>query len=87
MNSTTTLSSKGQVVLPRLIRTQLRLAPGSRLRCEVHGDSVVLTPEQPQKFVRKHVIDPDTGLRVSKASKQMEKVSSEMIKALMEEEP
>jgi AbrB family looped-hinge helix DNA binding protein len=86
MSSTTTLSSKGQVVLPRLVRSQLHLAAGMRLRCEIQGDSVVLTPEQPRRFVRKHVIDPETGLRVSKATEGMELVTSEMIRTLLEDD-
>lgn len=44
---TTTLSSKGQVVVPRLVRSKLRLATSTRLPCEIQGDSVVPTPEIP----------------------------------------
>lgn len=83
---TTTLSSKGQVVLPRLVRSQLHLTPGTKLMCVVQGDSVVLTPELPRKHVREYMIDPGTGLRVTKARKDVEPVTSEMIKALLEEE-
>jgi AbrB family looped-hinge helix DNA binding protein len=85
--TTTTLSSKGQVVLPRLVRSKLHLVPGTRLLCEVHGDSVILTPEHPRRFVREYVIDPHTGLRVTKASQGTEPVTSEMIKALLEDYP
>lgn len=83
----TTLSSKGQVVLPRLVRSRLHLAPGTRFLCEVRGDSVVLTPENPVHPEREHVIDPLTGLRVTKAFPNVEPVTSEMIQALLEEEP
>lgn len=83
----TTLSSKGQVVLPRLIRSQLHLAPGTRLVCEVQGNSVVLTPEHPQRFAREHITDPLTGLRVTKASADSEPITSEMVKALLEDYP
>ena len=38
----TTLSSKGQLVLPAKIRRQLRLARGERLSIEVRGETVVL---------------------------------------------
>jgi AbrB family looped-hinge helix DNA binding protein len=37
-----TLSSKGQLVLPAKVRSQLRLVRGERLSIEVHDDSVVL---------------------------------------------
>lgn len=84
---TTTLSSKGQVVLPRLVRSRLHLAPGTRFLCEIRGDSVVLTPEHPVQQVREHVIDPHTGLRVTKAYPNVESVTSEMIQALLEDYP
>ena len=83
----TTLSSKGQVVLPRLVRNRLHLAPGTRLMCEVRGDSVVLTPEHPVRHERTHATDPSTGLRVTQASPGMEPVTSEMVKALLEDYP
>ena len=85
--TTTTLSSKGQVVLPRLVRSKLHLAAGTRLLCEIHGDSVVLTPEHPRRIVREYVVDSDTGLRVTKAVENTEPVTSEMVKALLEDYP
>ena len=85
--TTTTLSSKGQVVLPRLLRSQLHLTPGTKLLCGIQGDSVILTPEHPHRFVREYVTDPDIGLRVTKASQDAEPVTSEMIKTLLEDYP
>jgi AbrB family looped-hinge helix DNA binding protein len=83
---TTRLSSKGQVVLPRLVRTQLRLAPGSKLMCEIRGDSVILTP-QSTRGSKEYVTDPVSGLRVSKRKPKAEVVSSDMIRKLLEEFP
>ena len=83
----TTLSSKGQVVLPRLVRNRLHLAPGTRFVCEVQGDSVVLTPEHPVRHEREYVIDPATGLRVTKARPDVELITSDTIKALLEDYP
>ena len=83
---TTRLSSKGQVVLPRLVRTQLRLAPGSKLICEIRGDSVILTP-QSTRGSKEYITDPVSGLRVSKRQPKAEKVSSDMIRKLLEEFP
>jgi len=85
--TTTTLSSKGQLVLPRLVRSKLHLAPGTRFLCEVQGDSVILTPEHPHRFVREYVTDPQTGLRVTKAFDDAEPVTSEMIKTILEDYP
>ncbi len=85
--TTTTLSSKGQVVLPRLVRNKLHLMPGAKLLCEIQGDSVILTPEQPRRFVREYVTDPHAGLRVTKALEDGEPVTTETIRALLEEYP
>jgi len=83
----TTLSSKGQVVLPRLVRSMLHLTPGTKLICKVHGDSVILTPEHPHRQTREYATDPLTGLRVRKAVDTSEPVTTEMIKTLLEDYP
>lgn len=75
------------MVLPRLVRSRLHLAPGTRFLCEVRGDSVVLTPEHPVRAPREHVVDTQTGLRVTKARPNVESVTSEMIQTLLEEFP
>ena len=48
---------------------------------------MILTPENPHRFTREYVIEPDTGLRVTKASAGAEPVTSEMIKTLLEDYP
>lgn len=83
----TTLSSKGQVVLPLLVRNKLHLAPGTKLLCEIQGDAVLLTPEHSRQWTREYVTDPLTGLRVTKAIKDSEPVTTETVKALLEDYP
>lgn len=85
--TTTTLSSKGQVVLPRLVRSKLHLAPGTKFSCEIQGDSIILTPEHPRRQAREYVIDADTGLRVRKSPDSSEPVTTDMIKALLDDYP
>ncbi len=41
-----TVSTKGQVVIPKEIRDRLRLTAGSRVEIEDRGDSIVLRPVQ-----------------------------------------
>lgn len=55
------------MVLPRLVRSRLHLAPGTQFVCEVRGGSVDLTPEHPIRRGREDVTDPATGLRATKA--------------------
>lgn len=42
--TTVTVSSKGQIVVPKRIRDALRLKPGMRLQVELQGDRLVLKP-------------------------------------------
>ena len=40
----TTLSSKGQVIIPKSVRDELQWAPGTVFRVVAHGGGVLLTP-------------------------------------------
>lgn len=40
----TTVSVKGQVVIPKSVREALGLRPGTRLLVDTQGDKIVLTP-------------------------------------------
>ena len=44
----TTVSTKGQVVIPKAVRERHGLRPGARLHVEDHGDSIVLRPVRSQ---------------------------------------
>jgi len=81
----TTISSKGQLVLPAKVRRQLRLAQGERLSIEVRGDSVILRPmSQPRRYrTARH---PASGLPVMVAlERPARKVSAAEIARLSAE--
>jgi AbrB family looped-hinge helix DNA binding protein len=44
--STTTLSSKGQLVIPRKIRQALHLKPGDKIKFTLEGQRIVIEPER-----------------------------------------
>jgi len=44
--ATTTLSSKGQLVIPKDVRRALRLRAGSRLQVSLHEGRIILEPER-----------------------------------------
>jgi AbrB family looped-hinge helix DNA binding protein len=46
---TTTMTSKGQVTIPKAVRQQLGLKQGSRVAFVVEGDHAVLRPAMPQR--------------------------------------
>jgi len=45
MTHTTKLSNKGQVVLPKSIRTAHRWRPGAEFTIEEHGEGILLKPK------------------------------------------
>jgi AbrB family looped-hinge helix DNA binding protein len=83
---TVTLSSKGQVVLPKQARTRLQLRPGTKFVCRVDGDSIILTLEPRSRERPKLVLDPATGLRITKSPPDV-KVSSEDVRAALADFP
>jgi AbrB family looped-hinge helix DNA binding protein len=83
---TATLSSKGQVVLPKQARMRLRLLPGAKFTCRVEGGSIVLTPEQGSQERPELVTDLKTGLRITQ-SPSGTKVTSEDVRAAMADFP
>jgi AbrB family looped-hinge helix DNA binding protein len=83
---TVTLSSKGQVVLPKQARTRLQLRPGTRFVCKIDGDSIILKLEPRSRERPKLILNPVTGLRITKSPPEV-KVSSEDVRAALADFP
>lgn len=49
---TTTLSSKGQVVIPFEIRSRLGLPAGAVIDCDLEGGRIILTPVVQSSYAR-----------------------------------
>ena len=79
----TTLSSKGQVVLPRVARAKLQLLPGTKFECTIHGDSIVLTPQNIRKSSPELITDELTGLTVTQSPSAIGVVTSELVRDLL----
>lgn len=79
---TVTLSSKGQIVLPKQARARLQLRPGTKFVCKVEGDSIILTLEPRGRERSRLVLDPATGFRITKSPSDV-KVSSEDVRAAL----
>ena len=84
---TTTLSSKGQVVLPRLARSRLGLVTGTKFDCEITGESILLKPRIPKPSAPVYVRDKISGLQVAKSTKRETKVTGAMVRELLAEFP
>jgi AbrB family looped-hinge helix DNA binding protein len=81
-----TLSSKGQVVLPKQTRTRLQLRPGTKFDCKVEGDSIILTLETRSRERPKLILDPVLGLKITKSPPEV-KVSSDDVRAALADFP
>jgi AbrB family looped-hinge helix DNA binding protein len=84
---TTTLSSKGQIVLPASARKRLGLKPGAKFACSVRGTQIVLTPTE-EKRARSHFVKSKlTGMVVTQGPKGAPMVTSEQVRAILADFP
>lgn len=83
----TTLSSKGQVVLPRAARAKLHLVSGTKLECTIQGDSIVLTPQNVIKSSPQLVKNEMTGLIVTQSPSEIGFVTNDVIRNLLSDFP
>jgi len=79
---TATLSSKGQVVLPKQVRMRLRLQPGTKFCCKVEGGPIVLTPQRGNRERPELIADAKTGLRITRSPAGI-RITSEEVQAAM----
>lgn len=49
MNAETTVSAKGQIVIPKDVRDRLHWASGQKLEVVVTGEMVILKPAEPDR--------------------------------------
>ena len=84
---TTTLSTKGQIVLPASARRRLGLRPGMSFRCSVQNGNIVLAPEKAAPAAPKLVKSPKTGLVYAAAAKDAPVVTSEQVRAALADFP
>lgn len=59
-SETVTLSPKFQVVIPKLIREQLKLRPGQKIQAFVYQNRIELVPVRPIKKLRGFLKGMDT---------------------------
>ena len=84
---TTTLSSKGQLVLPAAVRRRLGLKSGAKLACRVTGNQILLTPAEVKHGRPSFVRSKLTGLVVTQGPQGAPTVTSEQVRALLADFP
>ena len=83
----TTVSTKGQVVVPSRIRRKLGLQPGDSLEAKVEGQNIVLTPEKVRSRKARIIRDPVTGLPVLTAGPKAAKLTSAEVREILADFP
>jgi AbrB family looped-hinge helix DNA binding protein len=83
----TTVSTKGQVVVPGPIRRKLGLQPGDSLEATVEGQHIVLTPRKPRSRQARIIRDPVTGLPVLTAGPKASKLTSAAVREILADFP
>jgi AbrB family looped-hinge helix DNA binding protein len=79
----TTVSTKGQVVLPGPIRRRLDIRAGDPLDANIEDGRIVLTPRRKRARRVKLVRDPITGLPVLSAGAEAPALSSREVEEIL----
>jgi AbrB family looped-hinge helix DNA binding protein len=79
----TTVSTKGQVVLPGPLRRRLDIRAGDPLDANIEGGRIVLTPRRKRGRRVKIVRDPITGLPVLSAGPSAPTLTSKEVEEIL----
>ena len=79
----TTVSTKGQVVLPGLMRRRLDIRAGDPLDAEIEDGRIVLTPRPKRRGRAKIVIDRATGLPALTVEASAPKLTSKEVDEIL----
>jgi len=83
----TTVSTKGQVVVPSGIRRKLGLQPGDSLEAKIEGRHIVLTPRKARPRKAHIIRDPVTGLPTLTAGPKSPKLMSAEVREILADFP
>lgn len=83
----TTVSTKGQVVVPSRIRRKLGLQPGDSLEATIEGQHIVLTPRKLRSRKARIIRDPNTGLPTLTAGLKAPKLTSAEVREILADFP
>ena len=83
----TTVSTKGQVVVPSRIRRKLGLQPGDSLEARVEGQRIILTLRKARSRKARIIRDPATGLPVLTAGPKAPKLTSAQVREILADFP
>jgi AbrB family looped-hinge helix DNA binding protein len=71
-----TVSSKGQIAIPKGVRDALNLSEGTKLTLEVRGQQLILSKESPWKKLQGAATERDVMRTFAKFKKQERKLEN-----------
>jgi AbrB family looped-hinge helix DNA binding protein len=83
----TTVSTKGQIVLPAPLRHRLGIRAGDSLDIAVEQDRIVLTAPMKKRYKARIIEDPITGFPVIDVGPDAPILTSEMVRDLLVDFP
>jgi AbrB family looped-hinge helix DNA binding protein len=83
----TTVSTKGQIVIPRGVRQKLGIRSGDRLSARVVQGSIVLRPEGRPKNTARIVVSSFSGLPAIEPPEGAPEISTEQVRAMLADFP
>ena len=83
----TTVSTKGQLVVPGNIRRKLGLRPGDSLEARIEGQHIVLTPRRARRRNAQIIRDRVRGLPVLTAGSKAPKLTSAQVREVLADFP
>jgi AbrB family looped-hinge helix DNA binding protein len=83
----TSVSTKGQVVLPAPLRRRLDIRAGDRLDINIETGRIILTPRKKRRNKGKIIKDPATGLPVLSAGPDAPILTSKDVAELLSNFP
>jgi AbrB family looped-hinge helix DNA binding protein len=84
---TTKVSTKGQVVLPGLLRRKLGIRAGDSLEAKIEAGRIVLIPRNGGRYKTKIVSDPVTGFPVLSAGPDAPMLTSKEVREILADFP
>lgn len=84
---TTTLSSKGQIVLNASIRRSMRLTPGTIFSVSKENQTIVLRPIRSSRPKAKISVDALTGFSVLDVCKHLPPLTTERVRQMLDDFP
>ena len=81
----TTVTEKGEIIVPVSLSRRLGIKPGDRLNADIKDQNIILSPRPERKKIQKArlIMDPITGLPIIDVGKDAPVLTNEMVREML----